>query len=111
MPFNPITKPRRAKLLCGARNFLLYNQVKVIRTRPERRLLRALRLILIAILGYCCFVCRPDPSQNASFQGAQQSKAGRSLYCKGEIRTRSKAASSVEALACALLACAARFAF
>ena len=46
------------------------NQVKVIRTRPERRLLRALRLILIAILGYCCFVYRPNPSQNALFQGA-----------------------------------------
>ena len=49
------------------------NQVKAKGTRPERRLLRVLRLILIAILGYCCFVCRPNPSQNALFQGAKQS--------------------------------------
>ena len=60
---------------------------------------------------YCCFVCRPNPSQNASFQGAKQSQAGRSLYCKGEIRTRSKAARGVEALACVLLVRAARFVF
>ena len=46
------------------------NQVKAKGTRPERRLLRALRLILIAILGYCCFVYRPNSSQNALFQGA-----------------------------------------
>lgn len=45
------------------------------------------------------------------FEVAEQSQAGRSLYCKGEIRIRSKAASSVETLACALLARAARFAF
>ena len=45
------------------------------------------------------------------FEVALQSQAGRSLYCKGEIRTRSKAASGVEALACVLLARAARFVF
>ena len=45
------------------------------------------------------------------FEVALQSQAGRSLYCKGEIRTRSKAASGVEALARTLLARAARFAF
>ena len=60
--------------LCSAHRapfrIIYLNQVKVIRTRPERRLLRALRLILIAILGYCCFVYRPNPSQNALFQGA-----------------------------------------
>ena len=54
----------------AAFHIIYLNQVKVIRTRPERRLLRALRLILIAILGYCCFVYRPNPSQNALFQGA-----------------------------------------
>ena len=62
------------------------NQVKVIRTRPERRLLRALRLILIAILGYCCFVYRPNPSQNALFRGSVQSQAGRSPQMQGKAR-------------------------
>ena len=51
-------------------HIIYLNQVKAKGTRPERRLLRALRLILIAILGYCCFVYRPNPSQNALFQGA-----------------------------------------
>ena len=114
-----------ARRVCGARQKegarsptasrrrvrLFLNQVKVIRTRPERRLLRVLGLILIAIPLWVLLLRRPNPSQNALFQGAKQSQAGRSLYCKGEIRTRSKAASSVETLACALLACAARFAF
>ena len=92
------------------------NQVKVIRTRPERRFLRALRTLVAApcffcndaqthhydlkagsssspkifatqiffgnpipqyLCGYCCFVYRPNPSQNALFQGAKQSQAGR----------------------------------
>ena len=101
---------KRAARECGAYPSFP-NQVKINRTRPERRLLRALRLILIAILEYCCFVCRPNPSQNALFRGSVQSQAGRSLYCKGEIRTQSKAASGVEALACVLLARAARFVF
>ena len=62
------------------------NQVKINRTRPERRLLRALGLILIAILVYCCFVCRPNPSQNALFQGAKQSQAGRLPQMQGKPR-------------------------
>ena len=62
------------------------NQVKAKGTRPERRLLRALRLILIAILGYCCFVYRPNPSQNALFQGAKQSQAGRLPQMQGKAR-------------------------
>ena len=45
-------------------------------------------LILIAILGYCCFVYRPNPSQNALFQGAKQSQAGRSLQMQGKARSQ-----------------------
>ena len=70
----------------AAFHIIYLNQVKVIRTRPERRLLRALRLILIAILGYCCFVYRPNPSQNALFQGAKQSQAGRLPQMQGKAR-------------------------
>ena len=36
--------------------------------------------------GYCCFVYRPNPSQNALFQGAQQSQAGRLPQMQGKAR-------------------------
>ena len=36
--------------------------------------------------GYCCFVCRPNPSQNALFQGAKQSQAGRLPQMQGKAR-------------------------
>ena len=36
--------------------------------------------------GYCCFVYRPNPSQNALFQGAKQSQAGRLPQMQGKAR-------------------------
>ena len=38
--------------------------------------------------GYCCFVYRPNSSQNASFQGAEQSKAGRLPQMQGKVRSQ-----------------------
>ena len=52
------------------------NQVKVIRTRPERRLLRVLRLILIAIPQRVLLLRRPNPSQNALFRGSEAIESG-----------------------------------
>ena len=36
--------------------------------------------------GYCCFVYRPNPSQNALFQGAKQSQAGKLPQMQGKAR-------------------------
>ena len=38
------------------------------------------------LCGYCCFVCRPNSSQNALFQGAKQSQAGRLPQMQGKAR-------------------------
>ena len=59
------------------------NQVKVKGTRPERRLLRALRLILIAILGYCCFAA-PIHRKMRSFEVACNRKRVDCRRCKAK---------------------------
>ena len=38
--------------------------------------------------GYCCFVCRPNSSQNALFQGAKQSQAGKLPQMQGKDRSQ-----------------------
>ena len=53
------------------------NQVKVIRTRPERRLLRALRLILIAIpLGVLLLRLSPQSIAKCALSGCEAIASG-----------------------------------
>ena len=65
----------------------MLNQVKANRTSPQRRLLRALTLIVVAIPQRVLLPpLRANSPQNALLKGAKQFEAGRSRQQQGKAR-------------------------